>query len=239
MNEINWLSFILPRSKLTRSLLIANTVALTVQLYPNACPAAILRKFFLVFKTWRWPQPLMLTKPHDAGYGLQVWSQQQSARQVAPMITPAYPAMNSTLAVSRQTLQIMQEEFHRAHEIVDQLWKDYQRDPHQELNWGKLFAPTDFFISYPVCHNSNTFQLILKQLPNLTNHFVVLFECNSATFLYVLWAPPNKMPKLGLVLWNPDCESWCLIYWHGAYPSRKFNYFQRKSKHVWRIKLRY
>lgn len=125
-------------------------MALTVQLYPNACPAAILRKFFLVFKTWRWPQPLMLTKPHDAGYGLQVWSQQQSARQVAPMITPAYPAMNSTLAVSRQTLQIMQDEFNRAHEIVDQLWKDFQRDPSQELNWGKLFAPSDFFISYPV-----------------------------------------------------------------------------------------
>jgi poly(A) polymerase len=109
-----------------------------------------LRKFFLVFKTWRWPQPLLLTKPHDAGYGLQVWNQQQSVRQVAPMITPAYPAMNSTLSVSRQTLQIMQEEFNRAHEIVDQLWKEFQANPAQELNWFKLFEPTDFFISYPV-----------------------------------------------------------------------------------------
>jgi len=125
-------------------------VALTVQLYPNACPAQLLRKFFLVFSSWRWPQPVMLTKPHDAGYGLQVWSQAQSARQVAPIITPAYPAMNSTLSVSRQTLQIMQEEFNRAHGIVDQLWKAYQEDPALEMNWKQLFEPSDFFIAYPV-----------------------------------------------------------------------------------------
>jgi poly(A) polymerase len=125
-------------------------VALTIQLYPNACPAVLLRKFFLVFKTWRWPRPLMLTNPHDAGYGLQVWNLQQSMKQVAPMITPAYPAMNSTLSVSRQTLLILQEEFTRAHDIVDQLWKDYQRNPSQELRWSKVFEPTDFFISYPV-----------------------------------------------------------------------------------------
>jgi poly(A) polymerase len=126
-------------------------VALTIQLYPNACPASLLRKFFLVFKTWRWPQPVMLTKPHDAGYGLAVWSAQSTAhnRQVAPMITPAYPAMNSTLSVSRQTLQILQEEFNRAHEIVDRLWKDYQKSPDQPLNWKSLFEPSDFFIAYP------------------------------------------------------------------------------------------
>jgi poly(A) polymerase len=124
-------------------------VALVIQLYPNACSASLLRKFFLVFKTWRWPQPVMLTKPHDAGYGLAVWSAQSAARQVAPMITPAYPAMNSTLSVSRQTLQIMQEEFNRGHEIVDQFWKDYQKNPSQALNWNVLFEPSDFFIAYP------------------------------------------------------------------------------------------
>jgi poly(A) polymerase len=135
-------------------------VALTIQLYPNACPASLLRKFFLVFKTWRWPQPVMLTQPHDAGYGLPVWNPQQALMtragnsyqppQVAPMITPAYPAMNSTLSVSRQTLQILQEEFNRGHAIVDGLWKQFQKDPsQQQLNWQQLFEPSDFFISYP------------------------------------------------------------------------------------------
>ena len=125
-------------------------VALVLQLYPNACPATLLRKFFLVCKTWRWPQPMMLTKPHDAGYGLQVWTREAALRQVAPMITPAYPAMNSTLAISRHTLQILQEEFNRGHDIVDKLWKDYQNDPKKDIDWSQLFQPSDFFISYPL-----------------------------------------------------------------------------------------
>jgi poly(A) polymerase len=126
-------------------------VALALQLYPNANPASLLRRFFLVFKTWRWPQPVMLTKPHDAGYGLPVWSAQSMghARQVAPMVTPAYPAMNSSMSVSRQTLQILQEEFNRGHDIIDRLWKEYQSNPSQPLNWNALFEPSDFFIAYP------------------------------------------------------------------------------------------
>jgi hypothetical protein len=98
----------------------------------------------------------MLTKPHDAGYGLAVWSAQTAARQVAPMITPAYPAMNSTLAVSRQTLQILQEEFNRGHEIVDRCWKGFQQNPNAPPDseayqnaWKALFRPSDFFIAYP------------------------------------------------------------------------------------------
>jgi len=133
-------------------------VALVLQLYPNACPASLLRKFFLVFKSWRWPNPVMLTKPHDAELGLPVWNSHQAAtmRQVAPMITPAYPAMNSTLSVSRQTLQILHEEFCRGHNIVDKLYKDFQRGDvldEEEVEsgeiWKELFEPSDFFIGYP------------------------------------------------------------------------------------------
>mmetsp|Transcript_31852 Transcript_31852/g.67467 ORF Transcript_31852/g.67467 Transcript_31852/m.67467 type:complete len:843 (-) Transcript_31852:11-2539(-) len=133
-------------------------VALVLQLYPNACPASLLRKFFLVFKSWRWPNPVMLTKPHDAELGLPVWNSHQAAtmRQVAPMITPAYPAMNSTLSVSRQTLQILHEEFCRGHNIVDKLFKDFQKgdvlDEEKVKNgeiWKELFEPSDFFIGYP------------------------------------------------------------------------------------------
>ncbi|KAL3804232.1 hypothetical protein ACHAW5_011152 [Stephanodiscus triporus] len=134
-------------------------VCLVLQLYPNACPASLLRKFFLVFKSWRWPNPVMLTRPHDAGLGLPVWNSHQAAtmRQVAPMITPAYPAMNSTLSISRQTLQILHEEFCRGHSIVDGLYRDYQRgdvrnnggDVETGDIWKELFEPSDFFIGYP------------------------------------------------------------------------------------------
>ena len=98
----------------------------------------------------------MLTKPHDAGFGLPVWAPgPQTARQVSPMLTPAYPSMNSMANVSRQTLQIMHEEFCRGHEIVDRLWKQHQKkkiageDDADPLDWVELFRPSDFFIAYP------------------------------------------------------------------------------------------
>lgn len=100
----------------------------------------------------------MLAKPHDAELGLPVWNSHQAAtmRQVAPMITPAYPAMNSTLSVSRQTLQILQEEFSRGHIIVDKLYKDYIKGDVLDEDkvesgeiWEELFESSDFFIGYP------------------------------------------------------------------------------------------
>ena len=96
----------------------------------------------------------MLTKPHDAGFGLPVWAPgPQTARQVSPMLTPAYPSMNSMANVSRQTLQIMHEEFCRGHEIVDRLWKQHQKKKNagdaDPLDWTELFRPSDFFIAYP------------------------------------------------------------------------------------------
>jgi hypothetical protein len=107
--------------------------------------------FFLVFKTWRWPTPVQLTSAHDAGYGLQVWNvhNPQNNRQAAPMLTPAYPSMNSTMSVSRQTLQIMTEEFERGYDVVAGMWKKHQDDPLAPLDWKELFCPSDFFIAYP------------------------------------------------------------------------------------------
>jgi len=40
-------------------------VARTCQLYPNASPAVLLEKFFLVFSQWEWPHPVIL-KDADA-----------------------------------------------------------------------------------------------------------------------------------------------------------------------------
>ena len=143
---------------------ISIAVVHCLQLYPNACPATLLDKFFSIFQSWPWPYPVMLTKPHDAGYGFSVWDAQKAwmmGNEVAPIITPAYPAMNSTASVSRQSLQILQEEFHRGHEIVKYLWKQYQQNlsslssssynaPHHPLvNWSMLFQNSDFFINYP------------------------------------------------------------------------------------------
>jgi len=35
-------------------------VARTCQLYPNACAATLVNKFFLIFSQWEWPKPVLL-----------------------------------------------------------------------------------------------------------------------------------------------------------------------------------
>lgn len=124
------------------------------------------------------------------------------------MITPAYPAMNSTLSVSRQTLQIMQDEFHRAHEIVDQLWKDYQRNPSQDMNWGKLFEPTDFFISYPVSTINQDFSTSNVMHISHKKHTIYSDICH-----YVLLDQHKKMHKHGQGLSNHDYGNWFQTFW--------------------------
>lgn len=51
----------------------AMLVARTCQLYPNAAPATLVHKFFLVFSQWKWPQPVLLKQPENVGLGFPVW----------------------------------------------------------------------------------------------------------------------------------------------------------------------
>ena len=46
------------------------------QLYPNAAPATLVQKFFLVLSKWDWPQPVLLKQPVPAEenkLGFPVW----------------------------------------------------------------------------------------------------------------------------------------------------------------------
>ncbi len=69
-----------------------------------------------------------------------------------PLITPAYPAMNSSYNVNANSFHVLQEEFVRGHDVVVNLLKSKDKNPE---NWGKLFEPSDFFIRYShylACH---------------------------------------------------------------------------------------
>jgi poly(A) polymerase len=178
-------------------------VALCVQLYPLDCPAALLRKFFLVLgHVWPWPKPMMLTKPHDAGYGLTVWSPQHNPRNShAPIITPAYPAMNSSLSMSRQTLQIMTGEFRRAFSIIDQLWKDHQQSPAKPMDWSRLFAPSDFFIEYP------NYLSLCVVAPTKTDAQTWKMFCESRLRVLVSNMLGRSLPLKKIQLWNKEIKA--------------------------------
>uniref|UniRef100_A0A2H1VG45 Poly(A) polymerase n=1 Tax=Spodoptera frugiperda TaxID=7108 RepID=A0A2H1VG45_SPOFR len=92
----------------------AMLVARTCQLYPNALPATLVHKFFLVFSQWKWPQPVLLKRPDSVNLGFPVWDPRVNVSDrdhAMPIITPAYPQQNSTFNVSTSTRSVMVEEF--------------------------------------------------------------------------------------------------------------------------------
>ncbi|GMH21379.1 hypothetical protein Nepgr_023221 [Nepenthes gracilis] len=119
-------------------------VARICQLYPNALPNMLVSRFFRVYTQWRWPNPVMLCDIEEGSLGLQVWDPRRNIKDryhLMPIITPAYPCMNSSYNVSASTLRIMTEEFQRGNEICEAM------EAHKD-NWGALFEPYPFFEAY-------------------------------------------------------------------------------------------
>lgn len=119
-------------------------VARICQLYPNALPSMLVCRFFRVYTQWRWPNPVMLCAIEEGPLGLPVWDPRKNPRDrlhQMPIITPAYPCMNSSYNVSSSTLRVMTEEFQRSNQICEEL----------ELNkvgWNIVFEPYPFFEAY-------------------------------------------------------------------------------------------
>lgn len=97
-------------------------VARICQLYPNALPNMLVSRFFRVYTQWHWPNPVLLCAIEEGSLGLQVWDPRRNPKDrfhLMPIITPAYPCMNSSYNVSSSTLRIMTEEFQRGNEICE------------------------------------------------------------------------------------------------------------------------
>lgn len=118
--------------------------AFICQLYPNASASVLLERFFYVLRDWKWPTPILLTPISDAGLGFEPWDPSFGGNRfhVMPILTPAYPSMNSTVSVSRQTLEVMQGEMAVAWNKVKQVLANNGE------GWDSVFAPTDFSIAH-------------------------------------------------------------------------------------------
>lgn len=122
----------------------AMLTARVCQLYPNASPATLLQKFFLVYIKWQWPNPVLLKKPEDYGLGFPVWDPRVNVHDRfhnMPIITPAYPQQNSTFNVTKSTLKVMQEEFKSSLNICEEIAQG-------KCEWDKLFETPNFFSKY-------------------------------------------------------------------------------------------
>ncbi|KAL7310462.1 polynucleotide adenylyltransferase [Mucor circinelloides] len=122
----------------------AMLVARVCQMYPNACAASIVSRFFRIMYQWGWPQPILL-KPMEEGplparqWNPNLFPADKSHRM--PIITPAYPSMCATHNVTDSTRDIMLHEFRRTGEIADKIMIGTGK-------WQDLFEESDFFQIY-------------------------------------------------------------------------------------------
>jgi len=120
-------------------------VAFVCKLYPNASAARVLARFFWWMKEWKWPTPVMICTPVDAGLGKKMWDPKKNpydGKDMMPIITPAYPVYNSSFNVNRSTLTVMRNEFDRAYLLADRVMKG------EDDKWDKVFETTDFFLRF-------------------------------------------------------------------------------------------
>ena len=120
--------------------------AVVCQLFPAASTSSLLRKFFLLFDRWDWPNPVMLCKPARPAEGA-AYENWNSDRDLMPIITPNYPTINSTYNVNKWTLRTMREEFRRGRRAVERAARASARGDADAArgHWDELLAPPAFF----------------------------------------------------------------------------------------------
>lgn len=124
-------------------------VARVCQLYPRYAPSQLVDRFFWMYYMWNWPKPVMLCKIVDPQNvpgmtNFKVWNPKNNPadrQHVMPVITPAFPAMNSTYNVTETTKRIMLEEFRRGYEMVKSVRA-------QKVTWSEVNEPFPFFTHF-------------------------------------------------------------------------------------------
>ncbi|KAI8976870.1 Poly(A) polymerase central domain-containing protein [Pilobolus umbonatus] len=122
----------------------AMLIARICQLYPNACAASIVIRFFRILYQWKWPQPVLLRPLEDGPLQVRVWNPKlypadRSHRM--PIITPAYPSMCATHNVTDSTRAIMINEFKHGMDVAEHIMNG-------KAQWKDLFVKNDFFNTY-------------------------------------------------------------------------------------------
>ncbi|CAL0322249.1 unnamed protein product [Lupinus luteus] len=123
---------------------LALLVARICQLFPNALPNILVSRFFRVYTQWKWPNPIMLCAIEEGSLRLPFWDPRRNPKDrchLMPIITPAYPCMNSSYNVTSSTLHIMSDEFQRGNEICMAMEVC-------KADWDTLFEPYPFFEAY-------------------------------------------------------------------------------------------
>ena len=172
-------------------------VAFVCQRYVNANAATIVRKLFMIFSQWRWPNPVHLTQVEEnieiGGRCLPVWNPMYNPKDAAhrmPIITPAYPAMNSAYNVGLPQFRTLQEEIFRG-QLIFQAFPTVTHLSNEGIGmqvWRELFASPcrEFFSRYPLYVQID----ISSTSPEEQRSWFGWCESRLRTFIVALEQPP-------------------------------------------------
>lgn len=120
-------------------------VAKICQLFPNYKPNKLLCMFFKVYSEWDFAKnPIMLNEIiKDIGFkvDLEVFNP-DTAKYTVAIVTPAFPAMNSTHNVSETTKRVLINEFNFSKKLTELINND------KKLPWKALFSKLNIFEKY-------------------------------------------------------------------------------------------
>ena len=130
-------------------------VAFICQLYPNACPASMVWHFFDFYSQWQWPSPILLKGleiPTGDGPILPVWNpvvNPKDGKHLMPIITPAYPAMNSSYNIGQPQFRLIMEELLRGRYTMHTYRES--KSSYSAALWDELLESSskEFFQRYP------------------------------------------------------------------------------------------
>lgn len=136
-------------------------VAWVCKHYPDANVSRTLNIFFDVFSKWQWNIPVLLgdkiadsppicdTLTQTRAIQLQAWNPSVNPRDrlhLMPIITPAYPSMNSSYNVDFPQLRCIQHEMILTNSMLSRSTpKANKVNTSPENIYSKLFQPSDFF----------------------------------------------------------------------------------------------
>jgi len=122
--------------------------------YPQLAPNRLLLKFFEFYRDYEWgsANPITLIEiandPSTVPFMIpENLIQPISARAVMPIITPAFPSMNTTFNVTETTKHIMLTEIEKGAMITKALLEQ-QESGSTRISWRRLFKKFPFFKAY-------------------------------------------------------------------------------------------
>eukprot|EP00933_Yihiella_yeosuensis_P039704 TRINITY_DN3381_c4_g1_i1.p1 TRINITY_DN3381_c4_g1~~TRINITY_DN3381_c4_g1_i1.p1 ORF type:complete len:647 (+),score=126.73 TRINITY_DN3381_c4_g1_i1:76-2016(+) len=124
-------------------------VARVCQLYPYYNAAALVKRFFRLYDRWNWKNPVCICNIREPSNvpglsAFKIWNPKvypQDRMHIMPVITPAFPSMNSTHNVSESTKRILLDELARGYKVVEMVEKG-------KCTWSEVYRPLPFFAQH-------------------------------------------------------------------------------------------